>query len=293
MAAGCHPNGPPTASGAVAVHVRIVRDAELTLPCHDLHPLRRPDRHGGVMFLMNMGVSGAVHHRGDRIILNRGEAALFNCSDMADARWCDARALVARLPGAQAPAAGRRLGSDVPLLRLLRSYLRGCWREATVSGALPAIAERQIGELVAALCTGGEAESSPHGADAARTARGAALREVIARRYADPCLSMRDVAASVGLSERAGYLAFEALGLSFSHELQAIRLDRAREMLLAGSGRVMDVAYSVGFSDLSHFHRLFRRRFGCTPGEVRLVSASGSGASPAASDVPVAVPCSA
>lgn len=29
------------------------------------------------------------------------------------------------------------------------------------------------------------------------------------------------------------------------------------------------VAYDVGFSDLSYFNRVFRRRFGATPSDVR------------------------
>jgi AraC-like DNA-binding protein len=36
-----------------------------------------------------------------------------------------------------------------------------------------------------------------------------------------------------------------------------------------GERRISDVALQVGFSDISHFNRLFRSRFGDTPGGVR------------------------
>jgi AraC-like DNA-binding protein len=29
------------------------------------------------------------------------------------------------------------------------------------------------------------------------------------------------------------------------------------------------IAFAVGFADLSHFNRAFRRRYGCTPSDVR------------------------
>jgi AraC-like DNA-binding protein len=32
-----------------------------------------------------------------------------------------------------------------------------------------------------------------------------------------------------------------------------------------GGRRVSDIAFEVGFSDLAHFYRLFRARFGDTP----------------------------
>jgi len=31
----------------------------------------------------------------------------------------------------------------------------------------------------------------------------------------------------------------------------------------------MEVSQECGFSTVSHFHRIFRRRFGATPGEMR------------------------
>ena len=33
--------------------------------------------------------------------------------------------------------------------------------------------------------------------------------------------------------------------------------------------KVSDIAYTIGFNDLSYFHKSFRRRFGVTPADMR------------------------
>jgi AraC-like DNA-binding protein len=51
-----------------------------------------------------------------------------------------------------------------------------------------------------------------------------------------------------------------------------LRLQRAFALLTEardGERRISDVALKVGFSDISHFNRLFRSRFGDTPRGVR------------------------
>jgi AraC-like DNA-binding protein len=32
---------------------------------------------------------------------------------------------------------------------------------------------------------------------------------------------------------------------------------------------ISTIAFDCGFSDISHFNRVFRRQFGCTPSDVR------------------------
>lgn len=80
----------------------------------------------------------------------------------------------------------------------------------------------------------------------------------------------------VTLARRAGLSAFHflrvfsrVLGVTPHQYLVAARLRRAAA-LLAGDGHpVTDVAFDVGFGDLSHFVRTFRRAVGVSPGRFR------------------------
>ena len=64
---------------------------------------------------------------------------------------------------------------------------------------------------------------------------------------------------------------FQAEGETFSGFVLARRLDRAMQRLTdAEDARpVSEIAFDVGFGDLSYFNRTFRKRFGLTPSQVR------------------------
>lgn len=57
--------------------------------------------------------------------------------------------------------------------------------------------------------------------------------------------------------------------LSPGEFIRYMRLQRARELLEKGAGSVAEIAYRVGFGNLSHFSFSFRERFGVLPSEVR------------------------
>lgn len=56
-------------------------------------------------------------------------------------------------------------------------------------------------------------------------------------------------------------------GVSFGQHLLRYRLDQACERLAHSGALVKDVAYSVGFNDLSYFTRAFKRQLGVCPSE--------------------------
>ena len=74
------------------------------------------------------------------------------------------------------------------------------------------------------------------------------------------------------LSRTQLYRRIKALtGLSVSHYIRSVRLRRACELLQHPELSVMDVAFMVGFNDLSYFYRSFREAYHMTPGEMRRI----------------------
>ena len=65
---------------------------------------------------------------------------------------------------------------------------------------------------------------------------------------------------------------FQREGTSLSEFLRQARLDRAPQALQDpqfATSKVSEIAYNLGFGDLSNFNHEFRRRFGATPSEMR------------------------
>lgn len=74
-------------------------------------------------------------------------------------------------------------------------------------------------------------------------------------------------ATEVELSRRRfSDLVREITGSSFVQELTARRLEYARDLLQRGGNTITGAAFSSGFNDISHFYRLYRRRYGAPPG---------------------------
>lgn len=59
-------------------------------------------------------------------------------------------------------------------------------------------------------------------------------------------------------------------GKTYTELVQAKRLNQASYLLLTTSMSVMEVALSVGYDNISYFHRIFRERFGTTPRRYRV-----------------------
>lgn len=66
-----------------------------------------------------------------------------------------------------------------------------------------------------------------------------------------------------------------ATGMTIFHYVKKRRLNQAKIMLLTDSGiSISQVCYEVGFKHLSHFSRLFKQEFGCTPDQYQRISHS-------------------
>jgi AraC-like DNA-binding protein len=81
-------------------------------------------------------------------------------------------------------------------------------------------------------------------------------------------LSLAGLAARHRVTPRHVQMLFESDGTTFSRFLLDQRLARAHRLLsnpLLAERTISSVAYEAGFGDLSHFNRVFRRRYGETP----------------------------
>jgi AraC family transcriptional regulator len=83
-------------------------------------------------------------------------------------------------------------------------------------------------------------------------------------------ITLDALAAAVNLSPYHFARAFRATtGMTPHAFVTEQRLIVARDLLLRGDASVTEVAFSVGFSNVSHFRRLFRQRYGLTPAGLR------------------------
>ncbi len=74
----------------------------------------------------------------------------------------------------------------------------------------------------------------------------------------------------VGMSDRRLTDVFkEEYGMTPKAYADSLRLNAAKQLLLHSNERIIDVAYSVGFSSLSAFHNFFKKTLGVTPSAYR------------------------
>ena len=99
-----------------------------------------------------------------------------------------------------------------------------------------------------------------------------AIKAVIEERLTNPDLDPAAIAAEVRLSSRHINRLFSTEGTSLGAHLLARRHHRARTMLedpRQGHRTIGEIAFASGFSDLAHFSRTFKHRFGKTPRSFR------------------------
>ncbi|WP_245162591.1 helix-turn-helix domain-containing protein [Bradyrhizobium vignae] len=98
----------------------------------------------------------------------------------------------------------------------------------------------------------------------------AAAIDFIGKSFTDPGLSLAGVADRQHISARYLQELLEKSGASFTARVNELRLKRAFALVTKFPDRpVSEIAAQVGFSNVSHFNRLFRNRFGDSPSGVR------------------------
>ncbi|MDZ5649837.1 helix-turn-helix domain-containing protein [Nitrospirillum sp. BR 11828] len=185
---------------------------------------------------------------------------------------------------------GMRMGAERPESRMLLSMLRSLAPQADLPGEpgwTGAVADILLDVLALAYRSdtiaspggngpvgngwGAPADISPaHGALSHWTRQ---VRGYVDANLRDPGLNSTQVAAALGISPRYVQMAFASLGTTATAYILARRLDLAATTLRsrrdAPGTSISDIAYDVGFNDLSHFSRSFRAHFGISPRSYR------------------------
>lgn len=81
-----------------------------------------------------------------------------------------------------------------------------------------------------------------------------------------------DISHNMGISKRYLQQIFSESGLTFSHYVAEVRLNRATQALKSShfnSYTITEIASWFGFYDAPHFNRIFKKRYGTTPSQYR------------------------
>lgn len=229
--------------------------------------------------ILQLGGNLRVEQGSREALIRPGEFVMIDAAERYRLEWEDWNVLcfavphhrinpLLRIPHA---ATAIRRSPHQGLDRLARDYMLSLHG---VSESLPAAAQQTTAShLIHLVALGFEptADASEAGAPAIAGSLRALLDAYIDRHLSDPQLSVTTAARHFHVSPRTLHRHFEATGSSFAQSVLEKRLARAAR-LLKEPGRqwpVSEVAYRSGFNDLSHFGRVFRRRFGVSAGEFR------------------------
>jgi len=98
----------------------------------------------------------------------------------------------------------------------------------------------------------------------------------MATEYPNAELNLELVVSELGVSRsKINDILREELGYTFSAYLNKLRLTEAARLLAEKEeANVAEIAYSVGYKNVSYFNKLFKEEYGCTPKTFKSASLS-------------------
>ena len=236
---------------------------------------------GLLVTLLDCGRASQTQRDTDQA-LNSGEGVVSDCgypgelNFVADSEFWNLkipRHMIATLFSQPMCFAGAKLDKDTAARRLLLGYIREAFNlDVRASARAEQLYEQHIVDLIA-LALGADGAARAAAEDRSiRSARLSAILKEIERRSGAPGLNAVAIARQLGVTPRYVHSLLEETGKSFTHHVLERRLQKAAALLRdpqRQSCRIAAIAGEVGFNDLSHFNRAFRRRYGVTPSDVR------------------------
>ena len=94
------------------------------------------------------------------------------------------------------------------------------------------------------------------------------LQTILDKNLSNSEYTAEDFASEIGMSRMQLHRKLKSLlGVSATEFLRNERLKVGAELLKQGNGNISEIAYSVGFSDVSYFSKCFKEMYQCTPSE--------------------------
>lgn len=95
------------------------------------------------------------------------------------------------------------------------------------------------------------------------------VKTLLEEQYRNPP-SVHELAVTVGLSaSRLAHLFRDEVGKSVRSFVVDRRLNTAAVLIVQTDERISQIAYGVGFNDISNFNHAFKKKFGMSPGAYR------------------------
>ena len=94
------------------------------------------------------------------------------------------------------------------------------------------------------------------------------LQSILERHLSNSEFTSEDFASEIGMSRMQLHRKLKSLlGVSSTEFLRNERLKVSAELLKKGNGNISEIAYSVGFNDVSYFSKCFKEMYHCTPSD--------------------------
>jgi AraC-like DNA-binding protein len=92
--------------------------------------------------------------------------------------------------------------------------------------------------------------------------------EVVEKNISNADLDIEQFAVEVGVSRMQLYRKFNALtNMTVKEFIRSIRMKRAAQLLLEKKLTITEIAYAIGFKDMSHFRKSFHHEYGMSASE--------------------------